>query len=80
MPVDQVLIPDMPQLYDAAVRALMHCEPSDEHPAASSGGPSSGPFHTTVSREGRLDRNGGLSAWLHALLNHLAACAARRQA
>lgn len=79
MPLDQLVIPDMPELYHAAVRALEYCEPSGEHSAASSAGVLRDASHTTFSREKRLDRSGGFSTWLHAVLNHLLVSAARRQ-
>ena len=79
MPLDEVLIRDMPQLYYTALRALEYCKPSGEHPAASSADVLRDASHTPFSREKQLDRSGGFSIWLHGVLNHLLVSATRRQ-
>jgi hypothetical protein len=76
MPVDEVVIRDMPQLYYTALRALEYYESSSEWSPASSAGVSRHTSRKAFSREKRLD--GGLSTWLHGVLSHLLVSAARR--
>jgi hypothetical protein len=78
MPLDQLVIPDMPELYYAAVRALEYSEPSRKHSADSSVGALRDACLPKFSRIKMFHRHGGFSCWLHNFFSHLVVPMLRR--
>lgn len=66
MPMDQVLIPDMAQLYYAAVRALKYCELSSDH-AESALGNRQDTCQPVFFRRRQSHARKPFSRWLHSL-------------
>jgi hypothetical protein len=79
MPLDQLVIPDMTELYYAAVRALEYSEPSNKHPSDNSAGALRGACLPTFSHAKLFHRHGGVSSWLQNFLSHLAVSVLRGQ-
>jgi hypothetical protein len=73
MPLDQVVIPDMPELYYAAVRALRYSEPSCRHSSDGSTGALRDACLPKLPHTKLIHRCGGFSSWLHNFLSYLVA-------
>ena len=79
MPLDQLVIPDMAELYYAAVRALEYPRPSNKHPSDNSAGALRGPYLPKFSHTKLFHRHEGFSSWLHNFLSHHPVPLLRRQ-
>jgi hypothetical protein len=79
MPLDQVVIPDMPELYYAAVRALQYSEPSRKRSSDSPAGALRDACLPKFSHTRLFHRHQGFSSWLHKFLSYLVAPVPRRQ-
>lgn len=72
MPLDQVVFPEMPELYCAAVRALQYCEPSSERSSQHSAGVLRDVGRPKLSQRKEFQWRQRFSSWLRSLVRYLA--------
>lgn len=72
MSLSPIVIPDMPELYYAALRALEYREISPKNCSESSSAPLRHGIPPTLSHRKRIRQHGVLSGWLHNVFSYFA--------